>query len=218
MGLIKILIADDHKMFREGISSLLEKESNIEIAGGAQNGQEVLNFLKDDLVDVVLMDIDMDGMNGYVATQKLKMLYPNTKVLVLSMHSETSYIISMLNAGASGYILKNASRDEMIRAIQVVAEGNTYYSNQVSNKIIEQLTTKKKVKKITSSIEDMPLTDREIEVLQLISQEYSNPEIAEKLFISIRTVDTHKRNLLDKIGVKNTAGLVKFALKKGLVD
>jgi DNA-binding NarL/FixJ family response regulator len=218
MGLIKILIADDHKMFREGIRSLLEKEPNIEIVGGAENGQEALDFLKDHEVNVVLMDIDMDGMNGLVATQKIKVQFPETKVLVLSMHSETSYIVSMLDAGATGYILKNAGRDEMIRAIQVVAEGNTYYSNQVSNKIIEQLTAKKKVKKTASSIEDMPLTDRELEVLQLISQEYSNPEIAEKLFISIRTVDTHRRNLLDKIGVKNTAGLVKYALKKGLVD
>lgn len=218
MDLIKILIADDHKMFRDGLKSLLEKEINIEIAGEAENGQEVLDFLKDHAVNVVLMDIDMDEMNGFKATQELKKHFPKTQVLVLSMHSETSYIITMLDAGATGYILKNAGRDEMIRAINVVAEGNTYYSSKVSNKIIEQLSAKKKAKKISSSIEDMPLTDREIEVLHLISEEYSNPEIAKKLFISIRTVDTHRRNLLDKIGVKNTVGLVKYAIKKGLID
>jgi DNA-binding NarL/FixJ family response regulator len=218
MELIKILIADDHQMFRDGLKSLLEKESNIEIVGEAENGQEVLDFVKDHEVNLVLMDINMDGMNGIEATQQLKKNHPNTQVLVLSMHSETSYILTMLDAGAKGYILKNAGRDEMIRAIKVVAEGNTYYSSQVSNKIIEQLSAKKKVKKLSSSIQDMPLTEREIEVLLLISQEYSNPEIAEKLFISIRTVDTHRRNLLDKLGVKNTAGLVKYAIKKGLID
>lgn len=219
MDLIKILIADDHKMFRDGIKSLLEKETDIAIVGEAENGKQVLDFVNQNTVHVVLMDIDMSEMNGFVATQKLKKEHPDVKVLVLSMHSDASYIITMLDAGATGYILKNAGKEEMMRAIKVVSEGNTYYSNQVSSKIIEQLSAKKKAKKITTiSIEDMPLTDREVEVLQLISQEYSNPEIADKLFISIRTVDTHRRNLLDKLGVKNTAGLVKYAIKKGLID
>lgn len=216
MKQIKILIADDHKIFREGLAELLDKEKNMKVVAGVGSGAEVFEMMQQHVVDLILMDIDMGETSGIEVTAEIKKQYPEVKVLTLSMHGEKNYILKMLEAGANGYILKNAGKEEMINAIQTAAEGNTYFSSQVSAKLLEHLanpggTGKKKQ-------EDTPLTDREIEVLILIAEEYSNPEIAEKLFISVRTVDTHRRNLLDKLGVKNTAGLVKYAIQKGLLD
>ncbi|MDP4680664.1 MAG: response regulator transcription factor, partial [Cyclobacteriaceae bacterium] len=172
--------------------------------------------LKTQKIDVILMDIDMGDTNGIEMTAEVIKNYPATKVLALSMHGDKNYIVKMLEAGAKGYILKNAGKEEMINAIHTVANGDTFFSSQVSAKILEYLTNPNKSKKKKS--EDTPLTDREIEVLRLIADEYSNPEIAEKLFISVRTVDTHRRNLLDKLMVKNTAGLVKYAIQKNLLN
>lgn len=215
MSKIKVLIADDHKMFREGIHSLLEKEEEIIVVGEAGSSREIMNIVEEKEIDVVLMDIDLGDSSGIDSTQIITEKYPDIKVLALSMHGESNYIVKMLDAGATGYILKNTGRDEMISAIKTVAAGDSYYSSQVSAKLIEQLHRKTGPKK---DKKDVPLSNREIEVLKLISEEYSNPEIAEKLFISIRTVDTHRRNLLEKLGVKNTAGLVKYAISKGLLD
>lgn len=216
MKQIKILIADDHKIFREGLAELLGKEKNMKVVAGVGNGAEVQEVMRQQEVDLILMDIDMGETSGVEITAEIKKQYPEVKILTLSMHGEKNYILKMLEAGANGYILKNAGKEEMVNAIQTAAEGNTYFSSQVSAKLLEHLsnpggTSKKKQ-------EDTPLTDREVEVLILIAEEYSNPEIAEKLFISVRTVDTHRRNLLDKLGVKNTAGLVKYAIQKGLLD
>lgn len=217
MKQITILIADDHKIFREGLAELLGKEQNMRVVGDAGKSSEILDILKNRNVDIILMDIDMgeEEISGIDLTAEITKLNTKTKVLALSMHGDKNYIVKMLEAGATGYILKNAGKEEMINAIQTVANGNTYFSSQVSVKLLEQIinpTAKK------NNAEDTPLTDREIEVLKLIADEYSNPEIAEILFISIRTVDTHRRNLLDKLGVKNTAGLVKYAIKHGLLE
>lgn len=218
MQKITILIADDHKIFRQGLTELLNKEQNMMVIGDAGEGKDVIEFLRLQKVDVVLMDIDMgEGeTSGIELTSEIIKLYPETKVLALSMHGDKNYIVKMLEAGATGYILKNAGKEEMINAIQTVANGNTYFSSLVSAKLLEQIINPTNSKK--SKPKGTPLTDREIEVLKLIADEYSNPEIAEKLFISVRTVDTHRRNLLDKLGVKNTAGLVKYAFQKGLLD
>lgn len=216
MESIKILIADDHKMFREGLSELLNKEHDIKVVKDVGNDIEIREALKSQTIDLILMDIDMGDTNGIDMTSEVVKSHPDTKVLALSMHGEKNYIVKMLEAGAKGYILKNAGKEEMINAIHTVAKGDTYFSNQVSVKILEHLTNPSAVKR--KKIGDTPLTDREIEVLRLIADEYSNPEIAEKLFISVRTVDTHRRNLLDKLMVKNTAGLVKYAIQKNLLD
>ena len=218
MDKIKILIADDHKMFRDGLKEILSKEKNIIVVGEASEGKEVLKELDQKAVDLVLMDIDMGGFNGIETTKTIVSKKINTSILVLSIHSDSKYIISMLEAGAKGYILKNAGKEEMIAAINTVASGDSYFSRQVSSKITEQLHKKHSHKYYGMRNREIPLTPREFEVLKLIAQEYSNPEIAEKLFISIRTVDTHRRNLLEKLGVKNTAGLVKYAIKKGLLE
>ena len=216
MEQINIIIADDHKIFLEGLSELLSKETDLNILGGSGNRLELLEILQNHDVHLVIMDIDMGELSGIDLTDEIIQKYPDLKVLALSMHGEKNYIVKMLEAGAKGYILKNAGKEEMLNAIHTVANGNTYFSSQVSSKLIEHITNPEKTKK--QNLGGIPITDREIEVLKLIVEEYSNSEIAEKLFISVRTVDTHRRNLLEKLGVKNTAGLVKYAIQKGLFD
>ncbi len=215
METIRVLVADDHKVFREGIQALLEKVVDIEVVDEVSNGNEAIEKVSKGGIDVVLMDIDMGDTNGIDTTIKIKEQFPEVNVLVLSMHGEHSYVIRMLDAGAIGYMLKNAGKDEMVTAIRSVAKGDSYFSKDVSSILVEHLHKPTSIKK---KKDDLPLTDREIEVLKLIALEYSNPEIAEKLFISIRTVDTHRRNLLEKLGAKNTAGLVKYAVKNKLID
>jgi len=216
MSQINIAIADDHKIFREGLSELLSKESDLNVLGGAGTRSELLEILNKYKINIVIMDIDMGDLNGIDLTVDILNKYPDLNVLALSMHGDKNYIVKMLEAGAKGYILKNAGKDEMLNAIHTVANGNTYLSNQVSSKLLEHITNPASVK--NKHPENTPITDREIEVLILISEEYSNSEIAEKLFISVRTVDTHRRNLLEKLGVKNTAGLVKYAIHNGFLD
>lgn len=209
------MIADDHRVFREGIVSILENTGEIRVVAQAQDGKEVMEKLRKARPELILMDISMGEAGGIETTRLVKEQYPEIKILVLSMHSESSYIVRMLEAGASGYLLKDAGSAELVNAIKAVAEGHTYFSSQVSATLVDQLVKGKKPPERKAGV---PLTRREIEVLRLIAEEYSNPEIADKLFISIRTVDTHRRNLLEKLGVKNTAGLVKYAIKHGLVE
>ena len=161
------------------------------------------------------MDIDLKGSSGILATQKVKALYPGVKILAISMHGEHNYIMKMIEAGATGYILKNAGKDEMLMAIESVVKGGSYFSSDVSAELFKQLQQHSDK---TKAEHQAPLTKREVEILRLIAQEFSNAEIAEKLFISIRTVDTHRRNLIEKLEVKNTAGLVRYALKNGLAE
>ncbi len=214
MKKIQILIADDHKVFREGIVSILNQTERMNIIGQASDVQGILEQLKQGQPDVILMDITLKDSSGIEATKIVVKQYPNIKVLMLSMHSESHYIINALDAGAVGYLLKDAGTQEMMTAIQTVFNGDTYYSKQVSDILVQHLTRKTPLKK---SKQDIPLTPRETEILKLIAEEFSNPEIAQKLFISIRTVDTHRRNLLEKLQVKNTAGLVKYAIKNGII-
>ena len=217
MSSIRIVIADDHKIIRVGLRGLLEREKDIEVTGEASSADEVLNILAIHPTDVVLMDIDLGDTNGIATTLKIKEIYPLIHVLGLTMHEEPDYIIKMLEAGASGYLLKNAGREELLAAIHAVAKGDSYFSQKVSATLLQAITRQKENPELKKSTVETPLSDREIEVLRLITQEYSNGEIAEKLFISIRTVDTHRRNLLEKLQVKNTVGMVKYAIEKGII-
>jgi DNA-binding NarL/FixJ family response regulator len=214
MSKIKVLIADDHKIIRVGLRGLIELSKDIEVVGEAENGDQVHDQLKKTVPQVILMDIDMGHTSGIETTRKVKHDHPEINVLGLTMHEEQEYIVQMMEAGASGYLLKNTGLDELLTAIRAAARGDSYFSHQVSATLLQAITRSKSAPPKTA--ENLPLTDREIEVLRLITQEYSNGEIAEKLFISVRTVDTHRRNLLEKLGVKNTAGLVKYALEKGI--
>lgn len=212
---ITVLIADDHSVFREGLGILISNDEQIKVIGNAGNREEIFRYLSDTHVDVILMDIDLGKDNGIDITKEVKKENPNVKVLALSMHEEGTYIFKMLEAGANGYLLKNTSSAELINAIKTVHGGDPFFSQQVSAKLLQQIQGKKELSKMTASA---PLTRREKEILSLIAEEYSNSEIAEKLFISIRTVDTHKRNLIEKLNVKNTAGLVKYAIKNGFIE
>ncbi len=215
MTIINVLIADDHKIFRDGIRSLLAREKDIHVVADVSNGSELLETVKEHQVDVVIMDIDMGEPNGVETTRLLKQDHPHISVLILSMLGVHEFVLQALENGATGYLLKNAGKDEVLTAIRCISKGDSYFSREVSAILIEALHNPRSDRRHSSKI---PISAREAEVLKLIAQEYSNPEIAQKLFISIRTVDTHRRNLLEKIGVKNTAGLVKYAISKGLID
>ncbi len=215
MEKLKILLADDHKIFREGITALLCKEKEIESITEASNGKEVLRLVDAQFYDVIILDIDMGSPNGIEITETITKNNPNTNILILSMLGLPDFIMQALESGAKGYILKNAGKDELLTAIKCVSRGDSYFSKDVSVSLMKQIQNpgKEKLKRA-----DIPLSKREVEILKLISQEYSNQEIAEKLFISIRTVDTHRRNLLEKLGIKNNVGLVKYAISKGLLE
>lgn len=216
---VKVIIVDDHRIIRVGLRGLLERETDIEIVGEAERAEDVLKILAEQKVDVVLMDIDLGETDGINITTQIRSQHPDVFVLGLTMHEEPEYIVKMLEAGASGYLLKNAGRDELLAAIHAVAKGDSYFSQKVSATLLQAVTRNRQAGGLSTSKGKLqtPLSDRELEVLRLIAQEYSNPEIAEKLFISIRTVDTHRRNLLEKLQVKNTVGLVKYALEKGII-
>jgi len=217
MKKIQVVIADDHKIIRVGLRGLLEREKDIEVTGEAENGNDLLTLLSKAQPDVILMDIDMGTTSGIDATREVKKLFPAIHVLGLTMHEEQDYIVNMLEAGASGYLLKNAGREELLAAIHTVSKGDSYFSQKVSATLLHAITKQKETPTSHIHHSNVPLSDREIEVLKLIAEEHSNGEIAEKLFISVRTVDTHRRNLLEKLNVKNTAGLVKYALEKGIL-
>jgi DNA-binding NarL/FixJ family response regulator len=203
---IKVFITDDHYMVIEGIRSLLQNEKEIEWMGHASNADSCLAYLQNHQPDVILMDINMPGMSGIDLCKIVKEKYPNVFVVGLSTFNQQSFIHKMMDNGASGYVLKNATQQELMEAITTVAKGKTYLSDEAASVLKKNDTT------------DMPLiTRREKEVLELIAEGLTNIEIAEKLFISSATVDTHRKNLLIKFQTKNTASLVKTAMQLQLI-
>lgn len=214
---MKILLVDDHRLIRDAIQSYMEGDPEYEVVGEASHGQEAIKFLEENEVDVVLMDINMPIMDGLQCTKEVLSRWPKIKVLTLSMMSDNQHIKQMMGAGASGYVLKNCSEKELKNAIKTVYEGDTYYSSDVTEVVMSNLMRNKPTK-TSHMVVDMPLTEREKEVLELIIKEFSNQEIADKLFISPRTVDAHKRNLLEKTGSKNIAGLVMYAINNQLFE
>lgn len=217
--MIDILLVDDHKIIRDGIRALLRSSEDINIVGECSDGSQVLDALKQyENVDIILMDINMAEMNGLEATEMVLQEHPDIKVVALTMYNEESYISKILKAGASGYILKNTGKQELLEAMHKVKEGGTYFSDEVTEQMMSRFMNPRKQRESEAPSSDMVerLTDREKEVLRLIATEYTNREIGEHLNVSSRTVDSHRRNLLQKLGVKNTAGLVRFALENGL--
>ncbi len=192
--MIKLMIADDHKVFRQGIASIMEFVEDIQIVAEAADVKTIQEIVPECQPDVILMDIALDNSSVIEATKWIKANHDQIKVLALSMYAENAYIIEMLEAGAAGYLLKDTGKEELFTAIRTVAKGDAYYSNHVSNALIEYLKDKRQ--RSVRPKKDIPLTRRELEVLRLIVEECSNAEIAEQLYISIRTVDTHKSNLL----------------------
>jgi len=209
----QILLADDHKIVRDGLKALLEDEADMEVAAEAEDGGAVLEIIKNRPVDIIVMDISMPGMNGIDCTHAVKAFNSSIKVLALTMMEEEQHVRNMIRAGASGYIMKESGQDELVEAIREVLAGNHYFSESVTQTIMMDLLQEESGDQSSK----MPLTTREIEILRLISLEYTNQEIAGELNISIRTVDAHRRNLLQKIGARNTAGLVKYAIDHQLL-
>ena len=210
---IRVLLADDHLIIRDGIRYMLKGAKNIKVVAEASSGREVIQYLEGnpDTVDVVLMDINMPELNGIEATEIITKRFPEVRVLALTMHAEESYIMSMIKAGALGYILKESSKDELFQAVEKISEGRKYYSNEVSVTMINSMMEEEKK---TYNIE---ISEREQEVLALIIDGLTNVEIGKSLNISNRTVESHRRNILQKLDVKNTAELVKYAIKNNLV-
>lgn len=201
-----VFIVDDHYMVIEGIRSLLQNEKDIDWLGHATNASSCLSFLKQQLPDIILMDINLPDMNGIDLCKEVRKLYPSVFVLGLSTFNQQAYIRDMMENGASGYILKNADKEELLEAMNLVLKGKEYYSHEVVNSL----------KDIHN--QNAPLiTRREKEVLKLIAEGLTNAEISEKLFISIPTVNTHRKSLLEKFKVKNTATLIGKAIRQGLI-
>jgi DNA-binding NarL/FixJ family response regulator len=207
--MIRVLIVDDHEMIRNGLSSLLRGNPDIHVVEMVQNGLEAVKVCSNRDIDVVLMDIMMPIMNGVEATMAIREGAPNTRVLAVTINDEPRFIKEVLAAGASGYILKHSTKDEIIQAIRDVAASRQHFSSDVLDKISNEFTQSNKGSAPM-------LTNKESEVLKCIAQELTNQEIAEKLNCGIRTVDTHKRNLIKKLEVKNVVGLVKYAIKMGV--
>lgn len=212
---INIFLADDHPVFREGIRLLLENEQGLKIVGEAANGQEVMSKIKNLPVDVLIMDIDMPDMNGLILLEKLQHNAPSVKVLVFSMYDYDHYVQHMLGKGARGYILKSCRKSELIWAIKTVNAGDSYLGKEISKKLLHSLDHPSKQ---TEGITDIPLTKREIEVIKLVATGKTNQEIGALLNISHRTVDTHRRNIMEKLNLHNAAALTSYAAKKGLLD
>ena len=209
----KIIIADDHTMFLEGLISLLRNVPEITVTEKASNGKELLKLLEKNTADVLLLDISMPEMDGVEVTKIIKKTYPKLKIIILTTHSNAHIIAKLNRLGVDGYLLKNAEKDELLYAIKKVQSGEHYFSKEVAAIHKEYETNLKK--NLSSTTE---LSNREKEILVLIAKQLTAAEIAEKTFISLNTVNTHKRNLLSKLNVKNIAGLVKFAIELGLLD
>ena len=206
--MIRIIIADDHKMFRQGLVSTLGNEADITIVGEASNGKEVLQLLKKEQPDVLLLDIEMPEMDGFDSMRALKEEKNKTKILVLTMHKSPEFIKNIIKAGASGYLEKEVGTKSLLQAIRTVHSTGTFYSPETSKLVLESMS---------DNYQSQQISPREKEIIKLIADQYTTAEIAEALFISKHTVESHRQNILLKLGLKNTAGLVKYAIQKGII-
>ncbi len=214
MEKIKIVLADDHQILLDGLRALFEKQEAIEIAGVYNNGATLFEDLKRTVPDIAIIDINMPGLNGLELTLRIKKEFPAIKVITLSMFDDIVHIMQLIKAGVSAYLFKNISNSELFEAIREVEKGNTYFPAEVSAKIAAYTRSEK------SRQYEVPgpvLTNRELEILKLIALEYSNAKIADTLFISERTVETHRKNMLRKANHKNMVGLLKYVLDNHLI-
>jgi DNA-binding NarL/FixJ family response regulator len=210
--MINILIADDHKMVIDGLKALLSEEDNVRVVGHALSGQQVLDFLRmNDRVDLVILDINMPDMDGIETAKHIQKNYSKTKILILTMYNKPLFIKSLVEVGVSGYILKNTGKEELLIAVNKIVTGENYFSHEVTKTIMSSFKGK-------SSVPEVQLTKRECEILKLLAKALTTAEIAEHLFLSPYTIDTHRKNLLSKLNLKNTAGLVKYAIENGYTD
>jgi len=213
---ISLVIADDHEIFRDGLVLMLSKQPSITLKGQAGDGTELIDLVKNHQPDVVITDIKMPYMDGVEATKHITQYYPFCKIIALSMFNEESLIIDMLEAGAKGYLIKNADKQEILDAIESVYEGNVYYCKQTTTNLASMIVKSK----FNSSVkkEAVVFNDREKEIIKLICLQFTAQEMGIKLFISKRTVEGYRTRILEKINAKNTAGVVVYALKNNLIN
>jgi two-component system response regulator NreC len=213
---VRIVIAEDHTILREGLRSLLSSNANFEIVGEAGDGREAIRYVEKYKPDLILTDLSMPRMNGMEAIREIKRESPETKVLVLTVHRAEEYILATFRAGADGYLLKDSTHSELIMAVKKVLSGTHYISPEISEKVIEGYLEGKKSLKSRTSWET--LTQREREILKLIAEGYRNKAIAEDLCISVKTVEKHRANLMEKLDLHSIQALTAFAIEKGLVS
>ena len=216
MSKIRIAIADDFKIFRDGLKVGISLDANLEVLVEADNGEELMTSLVKQPVDVILMDLKMPLMDGMEATREVRKKFPDIKVLVVTMYDDDKFIIHLMENVANGYLLKNAVPDEIIRAIYAVVETGYYFNDLVNKALLKKLVLKGNLK--PSFNNNIDFSERELEVLKLICEEKTAAEIGKEIFLSPRSVEGIRERLIDKIGVRNTAGLVIFALKQGIIN
>lgn len=209
--MIKIVIVDDHKILLEGLVSLLQNEANYQVVAHFTDGKECLDNFDQYQPDILISDIEMPKMDGIQLTNAVSRLFPYTRILALTSFNEHVYVKEMLKAGASGYLLKNAGIEEFRTAIDTVMEGKSYYAQEVMQQYLENQ------KNTRTQLPGKKLSKREIEIIKLLSDQFTTSEIAEKLYLSPLTIKTHRKNILLKLGLHNTAGVVKYAMEKGII-
>lgn len=216
MNTIKIVLVDDHRIFRDGLKSLLSEVDFIEVTGEASDGNELLEMLKTIKPDLAIVDISMKGLSGIEVSKRIASFYPDVKIMILSMHTNEEFVVNAIKAGVKGYLSKDTSKEELLDAIKIIYEGGECYSKLVSENFLKSYI--KKVKAEQSLVENKTLTLREIEILKLAAIGLTNKEIADKLFISTKTVDCHKNNIVQKLKLKNTAEMVLYAVKNRIIE
>lgn len=212
---IKVAIADDYKIYRDGLKVGLAADDNLQVSLEADNGEDLLNGLKENAADVIIMDLKMPIMDGMEATKEVRKKFPSIKVLVVTMYEDDKFIIHLMENGANGYLLKNADSDAIRKAIYAVHENGYYFNDLVNKALLKRLVLKGNIK--PSFNQDVDFTERELEVLKLICEEKTADEIGKEIFLSPRSVEGIRTRLIEKIGVRNTAGLVMFAIKNEIV-
>lgn len=209
----RLVLVDDHQMFLDGLEMILSSQADFHIVGTARDGWQALSIIEEQKPDVILTDLNMPEMDGLELVKRLKQKFPEIKVLVLSMMNDKETVSSIMDVEAEGFILKNSNKADLVKAVKAVYAGDTYYSNEILNIMLSRYQRKARQEEAKKL-----LTDRELEILQLVAEEMTSEKIAEKLFISPRTVETHRKNILAKTQANTLIGLIKFAVKNDLIN
>jgi DNA-binding NarL/FixJ family response regulator len=218
MEKIRIILVDDHQLVRAGIANLLIGEPDLEIIGEASDSTEFMALLEKQKPDIAVLDIAMPGLSGIELTRRITLNNPSIRILILSMYTSEEFIFNAINAGAKGYLPKNTSKQELIEAIHAIHRGEDYYAESISNVILKSYIKKAKSGPEETRSRENLLSKREMEVLRLFAEGFSNQEIADKLFISIRTVESHKNHVMQRLELKSSVDLVKFAIRNNMVN